>query len=105
MITGNKMQRWLCENLGKRASITTIDGERCVRYDGGNKFDVEVSGTHKTNPYAKVNLYLWYDARICIKYIFKVPYANVRKTINKFQMLVDEIVSKGPIDEATLSTM
>lgn len=105
MITGNKMQRWLCEKLGKRASITTIDGERCVRYDCGNKFDIEVSGTQKTTPNAKVNLYLWYDSRICVKYIFKVPYTNVRKIINEFQMLVDEIVSKGPIDEATPSTM
>lgn len=105
MITGNKMQRWLCEKLGKRATITTIDGERCVRYDCDNKFDIEVSGTHKTNPNAKVNLYLWYDARICVKYAFKVPYTNVRRTINELQNLVDEIVSKGPIDKTILSAM
>ena len=103
MIKYNKKQRQLCEMLGNKASVTIIDGASCVRYDCGHKFDIEIVGTHKTTP--KLDIFLWYDARICVVREFDVKFDDVKAYVRKYTRLVDGIVSKGPIDEDELYAM
>jgi hypothetical protein len=91
--------------VGAKFYISVVDGERCICFDCGNKFDVEISGTNKTGKNNLAKLYLWYDARICVKYIFDVPYRNIRARVNELQQLVDKIISEGPIDESVLHSI
>ncbi len=103
MMKYNKKQSQLCEMLGSKASVTIIDGASCVRYDCGHKFDIEIVGTHKTTP--KLDIFLWYDARICVAREFDVKFDDVKVYVRKYTRLVDGIVSKGPIDEDELYAM
>ena len=105
MLGCNKAQDDLCKSLGAKFYISVVDGERCICFDCGNKFDVEISGTNKTGKNNLAKLYLWYDARICVKYIFDVPYRNIRARVNELQQLVDKIISEGPIDESVLHSI
>lgn len=105
MMKTNKKQSQLCEMLGNKASVTIIDGASCVCYDCGHKFDIEIVGTHKTTPNSKLDVFLWYDARICVAREFDIDFDDIKKKVHEFENLTDEIISKGPIDEDVLYAM
>lgn len=65
-----------CNNLGRKYSIRTIDGEPCVYRDFHNGYDVEVSGVN-TRKNRRVNIYLWKGKTQIVERFFDLPQSSI----------------------------
>ncbi len=92
----------LCRELGDEYRILYIDWERCIYRDFGNKFDVEVSGTHTTSNHKTATIYLWYDARFTIACIRDVAFSEIGNIVDKLYDYTCKLYDAGAVTEESL---
>lgn len=71
-------------------SIKTIDLERCLYFDFGNGYDVEISGADNRKRDHRLNIYLWKDKN---RIVDKVE--NVYPTVENIHSVVESLCPQG----------
>lgn len=89
----SKIKRLLGElkqKYSRAYSIKTIDLERCLYFDFGNGYDVEISGANNRKRNHRLTIYLWKDKN---RIVDKVE--NVYPTAEDIHSVVESLCREG----------
>ncbi len=80
----------LKRNYSRAYSIKTIDLERCLYFDFGNGYDVEISGANNRKRDHRLTIYLWKDKNRIVEKV-----ENVYPTAESIHSVVESLCPQG----------
>ncbi len=89
------MMRKLCNDLGEKYSIRTIDFERVIYRDFENEFDVEVRGVHTSSQKKRASVYLWFEKSLIVKAVKNVNRNNIGNVVDDLYEYSKELIKQG----------